>query len=327
MAKSDVFLGVDLGGTNIAAAAVQDGKILVSRKIKTQAHKGAEIVIDRIEKATREIAEKMEWKPGDFIAMCIGAPGAVNLETGLVNDAPNLDWINVPLGKELEARLGLPVFVDNDVNIGVVGEHTYGAGMGVRHMVGVFVGTGIGGGIIINGQFHYGSRGSAGEIGHMVIVPNGRVCSCGKKGCVEAYSSKTAIAAAVREQISLGKDSYLKETLINNDDKPLSSSMIEEALLAGDPVTREAVADAQYHLGLLTANLVNTLDPEVIVFGGGLVEQLGDDFLKPIRTTAKEHYLQQKDADTIRIVPAALGDNAGTIGAAVVAQRRFESMQ
>ena len=325
MAKSDVFLGIDLGGTNISAAAVQYGEILVSRKIKTQAGKGADAVIDRIEKVTREVTEQMGKEPGDFPALCIGAPGAVNLETGLVNEAPNLDWINIPLGRELESRLDLPVFVDNDVNIGVAGEYTYGAGKGARHMAGVFVGTGIGGGIIINGQLHHGSRGAAGEVGHMVIVPDGRLCSCGKKGCVEAYTSKTAIAAAVREKISLGRDSYLKEFLRNNKNKPLPSSLIEEALLAGDSATKEAVEDAQYYLGLLTGNLVNTLDPEVIVFGGGLVEQLGEDFLKPIRKTAKHHYLQQMNADRIRIVPAALGDDAGTIGAAVVAQHRVSS--
>ena len=219
----------------------------------------------------------------------------------------------------------MPVFVDNDVNVGVAGEHAYGAGQGARCMVGIFVGTGIGGGVIINNQLHYGGRGTAGEIGHMVIVPDGRLCGCGKKGCVEAYASKTAIAAAIQEQIDQGRESHLKKTLTKKGHKPLSSSQLENALLAGDQVTTDVIQGAQYYLGLLTANLVNILDPEVIVFGGGLVEQLGDDFLIPIRKTAKKYYLQQKNSDKVRIVPAALGDHAGTIGAAVVAQRRLDS--
>lgn len=325
MNEEGLYLGVDLGGTNIEAAAVQAGKVLASKKTSTQAAKGPDIVIGRIEKVVRQVTEKLGKPISQFKALCIGAPGAVNLKTGMVNDAPNLDWNDVPLGGKLKRELGIPVFVDNDVNVGVAGEHAHGAGQGARDMVGVFVGTGIGGGIIINNQLHYGGRGSAGEIGHMVIIPDGRTCGCGKKGCVEAYASKTAIAAAIREQISLGRDCFLENSLKKDKNRPLSSSLIEDALLAGDQVTREVINNAQYYLGLLTANLVNILDPEVIVFGGGLVEQLGDDFLKPIRKTAINHYLQQIDADRIKIVTAALGDHAGTIGASVVAQRRLDA--
>jgi len=325
--KEGVYLGIDLGGTNIGTAAVKDGKVLAYHKTKTQASKGPEVVIERIEKTVLKVAEELNCSPSDFQALCIGAPGAVELETGVVNDAPNLDWIDVPLGTTLEKNLGLPVFVDNDVNVGVLGEFVHGAGRGHKDMVGVFVGTGIGGGVIINGEMHYGGRGSAGEIGHMVIVPKGRRCGCGKKGCIEAYASKTAIGAAIQKQIDKGKDSYLKETLANNKNKPLSSSLIEEALLAGDSVTTEVIKKAQFYLGLLAANLVNILDPDVIVFGGGLVEQLGDDFLKPIRKTARKYYLQQKDAKKVQILASTLGDHAGTIGAAEAAKRRLRSIQ
>ena len=320
----NVFLAIDLGGSNIAAAAVKDGKVLAHHKNNTKANKGSDVVIGRIEKTIRKVAGKMDSSPKDFQALCIGAPGAVNLETGMVYDAPNLDWTDVPLGSVLQDRLGLPVFVDNDVNVGVLGEFVHGAGKGSQHMVGIFVGTGIGGGVIINGEMHFGGRGSAGEVGHMVVQPGGRVCGCDRRGCVEAYASKTAIAAAIREQIESGRDSYLKKTLTKKNHKPLSSNLIEDALLAEDQVTMEAVKDAQYYLGLLTANLVNVLDPDVVVFGGGLVEQLGDDFLKPIRNTAQEHYLQQTDAGRIQIIPAALGDHAGTIGAAEAAKRRYK---
>jgi len=318
-----LFIGVDLGGTKIEAAAVQGGQVLASKKIKTKAEKGAEGVIKRIEKVTRAVMAKLDAQPRDFHALCIGAPGAVDLETGLVSKAPNLGWIDVPLGKILGDRLGIPVFVDNDVNIGTAGEHAFGAGQGAEHMVGVFVGTGIGGGIIINGEIHYGCRGAAGEIGHMVVMPNGRVCSCGKKGCVEAYASKAAMIKIIQEELGKGRESALADLASNKGNLRLSSSQIAEALAQEDELMIEVLQDAQFYLALLTANLVNLLDPDLIVFGGGMVEQLGEPFLKPIREMAVEYYLQQTDAERIQILPGTLRDHAGTIGAAVIAQRRL----
>jgi len=320
--KDGVFIGVDLGGTNIEAAAVQGGQILASKKVKTKAKKGAKGVIKRVEKVSRTVMKRLDAQPDDFKALCIGAPGAVVLETGVVSSAPNLDWEDVPLAAKLKDRLGIPVFVDNDVNIGVAGEHAYGAGSGVEDMVGIFVGTGIGGGVIINGNMYYGSRGAAGEIGHMVVVPNGRACGCGKRGCVEAYASKTAMLKVIQEQLAQGRKSVLAE-MVDQSSLVLPSSQIAEALDAGDELMTEVLREAQFYLALLTANLVNILDPDVIVFGGGLVEQLGDPFLQPIRETAREYYLQQTDAEKIRILPSLLGDDAGTIGAAVVAQQRL----
>ena len=317
------YLGVDLGGTNIEAAVVQNGQVLASKKIKTKAKKGPETVINRIEKVVRDVMGKMNAQPDDFRAMCIGAPGAVELETGLVRKAPNLDWEDVPLGKTLRERLGIPVFVDNDVNIGTAGEHAFGAGQGTNHMVGVFVGTGIGGGIIIDGKLHYGGRGAAGEIGHMVVVPNGRLCGCGKRGCVEAYASKAAMRKIIQEELIKGTESNLADYWDEEGGLPLSSSQVADALEAGDELMTKIIQEAQFYLALLTANLVNLLDPDVIVYGGGLVEQLGEPFVKPIREMAVPYYLQQADADRIRILPATLGDHAGTIGAAVVAQKRL----
>jgi glucokinase len=320
--KKQTFIGVDLGGTNIEAAAVRDGQVLASKKISTKAKKGAEVVIRRVEKVTRAIMKKIDAQDGDIPALCIGAPGAVDLETGVVRVAPNLDWQDVPLASILNDKLGIPVFVENDVNIGVAGEHAYGAGAGAEHMVGVFVGTGIGGGVILNGEMYHGSRGAAGEIGHMVVKPNGRPCGCGKQGCVEAYASKTGMLKAIQEELAKGRESVLAD-VIDQNSLILPSSQIADALDAGDDLMTEVLQEAQIYLALLTANLVNTLDPEVIVFGGGLVEQLGDPFLQPIRETARGYYLQQTDAEKIKILPSSLGDHAGTIGAAVIAHQRI----
>ena len=324
MRKADgIFLGVDLGGTNIEAAAVQEGQILASSKIKTKAEQGAEGVIKRVEKASRSVIEKMAAQPGNFQALCIGAPGVVQLETGVVRVAPNLGWKDVPLAEMLQTRLGIPVFVDNDVNIGVAGEFAYGAGRGTEHMVGVFVGTGIGGGVIISGEMHYGNRGAAGEIGHMVVVPDGRICGCGKRGCVEAYASKTAMLKIIQDELRSGRKSSLSDSVGEKGKSILSSSQIAEALEGGDELMVEVLREAQFYLALLTANLVNILDPDVIVFGGGLVERLGEPFIHPIRETASEYYLQQTDIEKIQILPSALGDQAGPIGAAVIARQRL----
>ncbi|MGC9398097.1 MAG: ROK family protein [Anaerolineae bacterium] len=319
-----VFIGVDLGGTNIEAAAVQNGKVLQSKKKKTHAEEGVETVLDRIEKTVRRLFEKLDAEAEDFAGLCIGAPGAIDIATGVVREAPNLPgWKNIPLGKILQERLGLPVTVDNDVNVGVLGEYVYGAGRGALDMVGIWVGTGIGGGLVVNGQPVHGWRGAAGEIGHTVINPHGRMCSCGREGCVEAYASKTAMMSMIREQMARGRESVVPQIMEDKGKRRMTSSVIEAALEAGDALMAEAVKTSQFYLGLLTANLVNVLDPQVLVFGGGLVERLGQSFVAPIAHTARKYYLQQENAERIRIVPAALGDDAGPVGAAVIAYRRL----
>ncbi len=320
-----VIIGVDLGATNVEAAAVRDGDVLKSKKKKTRPEKGVEEVIDRIEKTIRKVFDKMDAEADDFAAVCIGAPGAVDTEAGIVRSAPNLKWDDVPLGEVLHGRLGLPVMVDNDVNVGVVGEHVHGAGKGALDMIGIFVGTGIGGGLIVNGTPHYGWRGAAGEVGHVIVKPHGRTCGCGREGCVEAYASKTAMEAIIREEMEKGRDTQVFEIMEDKGKNKLTSSVIEASLEAEDPLMEEALQNSQYYLGILTADLVNVLDPEIVVYGGGVVERLGESFLKPIKRTARQHYLQRRGAEQIRIVPAALGDDAGPIGAAVVAQRRLRA--
>ena len=321
-----IIIGVDLGGTNIEAAIVQAGKVLASKKKKTKANEGAATVIDRIEATVRKAMRKADCDQQAITAVCIGAPGVIDVTAGVVRNAPNLGWKDVPLGEQLQQRLGLPVLVDNDVNIGLVGEHVYGAGQGTLNMAGIFVGTGIGGGLIIEGKPYQGARGAAGEIGHMIVSPHGRRCRCGREGCVEAYASKTAMEAMAREKIEAGRKSIVFDLMKEKNKDRLTSSVIADALDEQDGVMEEVIQTAQYYLGLLTANLVNAMDPELIVYGGGLVERLGEPFLEPVARTARENYLLQDDAERIRIVPAALGDDAGPIGAAAVARRHLLEM-
>jgi glucokinase len=321
--RKPLMIGVDLGGTSIQAAAVRDGRVLASAWTQTKAERGVAAVVERVEKTVRKVMTKVNGNGSDFAGLGVGAPGAVDTVAGVVRNAPNLEWKNVALADDLSGRLGLPVVIDNDVNVGVVGEHVYGAGRGARNLVGIFVGTGIGGGIILNGLPYLGARGVAGEVGHMIVEPRGRRCECGQRGCVEAYASKTAMEKMLREAHKKRHRS-LAYDLMKKNGRRLTSSIIAEALKAKDARMKEILETSQYYLGLLTANLVNCLDPELVVFGGGVVERLGRSFVGSIARTASKHYLVKNSRQRTRVVPAMLGDDAGPIGAAVVAQRRLE---
>ncbi len=312
-------MGIDLGGTKILAAVMNtDGAIVGMAKKKTKGELGPDVVIKRIVDAAADAASaaKVSLKAIDGVG--VGAPGPVDYETGVVYSAPNLPgWDEIPLGARLQAELGAPVWVDNDVNLGTLGEFSLGAGRGCRHMVGVFVGTGVGGGIVVDGKLHRGARYAAGEVGHMIVQPNGPLCGCGRRGCLEAFASRTAIERTVRAGLAEGRPSILPEMLAAEKDR-LTSGIIKQALDAQDPLMVEAIAQAQFYLGILVANLVNALDPEKVVFGGGVVEALGDVFLQPVRSTAQSYYLQQRNTDRISIVPATLGDHAGVLGGAAL---------
>jgi glucokinase len=187
-------------------------------------------------------------------------------------------------------------------------------------MVGIFVGTGVGGGMILNGKLRSGFRHAAAEIGHMIILADGPVCGCGNRGCLEALASRTAIERDIQLGIAAGRQSLIPE-LVEKKGR-LTSGVLAKALRQGDPLVTEIMNRAQWYLGLLTASIVNLIDPEMVVFGGGVVEALGDKFLEPIRVTARQHFIQKSGAYQVRIVGATLGDHAGVLGAAVLARQR-----
>lgn len=317
------WLGIDLGGTKILAAVVDsNGEVIGEAKKKTKPELGPEGVVGRIVSTANEAAAAAGLRLKSVSGVGIGAPSPASPETGIVFNAPNMTgWVDVPLGEMLSQRLGLPVVVDNDVNLGTLGEFVYGAGKGCRDMVGIFVGTGVGGGLILNGQLVRGVRYAAGEVGHTVILPDGPLCGCGKRGCLEALASRTAIEREVRAALAEGRPSVVTD-LMRADNDRLTSGTIKMALEQNDAVVTEVVGRSQYYLGLLVGNLVNILDPEMIVFGGGVTEALGEPFLDPIRAVAQPCFLAQRDADKIRIVPATLGDYAVVLGAAVSARSR-----
>jgi glucokinase len=319
------WLGVDLGGTKILAAVVDaDGNIVSQAKQRTMADMGPDSVIERIVDTARKAIEPHETCAEVLVAAGVGAPAPVDVAIGTVYGAPNLaGWGEIDLGPRLEEALGIPTFVDNDVNLGTLGEFERGAGQGTRHMVGVFVGTGVGGGVIVDGRLFRGFRDSAGEVGHMIVLPNGPLCGCGRRGCLEALASRTAMERDIRAGIDAGRGANVAQLIASSKRQRLTSGVIKKAVDAGDELTLEVIDRAQFYLGILVANIVNFFDPQMVVFGGGVVEALGDRFLEPIRQTARANFKQERDADQIRIVPAILGDYAAVHGAAILASQQL----
>ena len=318
-------IGVDMGGTKILAAVVRgDGKILGRAKKRTKAELGPEEVIARITQTVRQAAQDANISLAQIATLGLGAPGPLDPDTGIVFHTPNMPgWDNIPLGRRLSDVLGLPVFVENDVNIGTLGEHVMGAGRGTRDMVGIFVGTGVGGGIVIDGKLRSGARHAAGEVGHMVVAAGGPYCGCGRQGCLESVSSRTAIEQSLRAGIAAGRENLLVQ-IAGAELKRLTSNILAQAWEMGCPLTRDVLSRAQWYLGLHAASIVNLLDPEILVYGGGMVEAMKEAFLAPIRIVAQQHFIQQ-EGPPVRIVAAKLGDDAGVLGAAVMAQRKGKS--
>ena len=318
--RPSLMLGVDLGGTKILATVVDEqGRILAEAKRKTHAERGADIVIERIAKTAVEAVEGAGLDMTMIEAMGIGAPGVADHRTGVLEFAPNLpDWINVPLGPRLVDMLGVPVILENDVNAGTFGEATAGAGRGSASVVGVFPGTGIGGGIVLDGRLWRGARNAAGEIGHVVVLIDGPLCGCGRRGCIEALASRTAIERDLWGEVRGGRASLI--TQWHQPGEPITSGTIAHALEERDPVVMDVMARASLHRGIFTASMVNALDPACVIYGGGVVEACADFMLPIIRDATYRYLIRPVAPEQLPILPAALGDNATVIGAAMLAK-------
>ena len=315
-------IGVDMGGTKILSAVIDaEGNILGTAKVSTKAGRGAVAVIDRIANCIQKAVDKSGVDAASIQAVGIGAPGPLDPATGVVIFAPNLGWRDVPLKTELEARTGFPTFVDNDVNVGTLGEHVFGAGRGIQNVVGIFVGTGIGGGIILQGELFHGASKTAGEIGHIIVKAGGPRCGCGTRGCLEAIASRTAMTKQFQKAIlKKGKKSVLSE-LTGGDLSAIRSGVLAKAVRLNDALTLKVLKKVTKYLGIGIGSIVNFLNPEMIVLGGGVVEALDDTFLDGIRAATKKYSLPNT-LDGVQIVRAKLGDNSGILGAAALARQR-----
>jgi glucokinase len=277
-------------------------------------------VIERIARCIQDSVDEADLTMKQVAGLGIGAPGAVDFGAGTVIFAPNLEgWKDVPLKKELEKQLGVPVFVENDCNIAALGVYVSELKSKPRSMVGIFVGTGIGGGIILNGDLYSGFGHTAGEIGHMVIDVNGPKCGCGNKGCFEALASRTAIFQQIKAGIKDGQKTMLTE-MLGSDLDDLRSGDLRKAIRRGDKFVDRIVEGAAEYIGIATANLVNIVNPEVVVLGGGVIEALADEMMSVIVETATD-YAMPGAMKGVEIVASKLGDSAGITGAAVLAKR------
>ena len=317
-ARQRYIIGVDLGGTNIVVGAMsEDGDRQIGMHSQpTVPERGVDDVVDSMAAMVEETIAAVVRDAGasrdDILGVGIGAPGPLDRARGVVVVAPNLGWRDYPLRDALSERVGLPATLDNDANCATLGEWWQGAARGARDVVGLTIGTGIGGGIIIDGRLHHGASDVAGEIGHTTIDLTGRYCRCGNYGCLEAYASGPAIAQRAREALERDEISTLRR-IVEGDLSRLTAATVYEAAKMGDALAREVVRDTATFLGAGIANLLNVFNPDVVVIAGG-VTQAGEPLFDPLRAEVRRRAFRPA-VDSCRIVPGELPGTAGVVGA------------
>jgi glucokinase len=319
-ASAGPILGVDLGGTKILCGVVDHSNRILSRaKRPTPAREGSDALMKALHGCALEAIEAAGLRPADLGGAGVGSPGPLDIERGYIVRSANLDVKDFPLGPGLSERLGMPVRVWGDVRAGGYGEFRLGAGQGFRDVVAVFVGTGIGGCIIIDGKIVSGSTGNAGEVGHIVIKTNGPRCGCGQRGCMEALASRTAIARRIGKAVARGQATLLASYFQGSKQERIKSKDLAAAYQSRDPVVTHEVGRAAHFLGLGLAGVINIIGPQVVVVGGGVVEALGEPYVSLVRTSARPHIVSDPQ-NKIQIVRAGLGDDSGILGASLLAR-------
>jgi len=310
MISGTCVVGIDLGGTNMQAVVVDSADAVLGHIHRsTNPQRGVEAVIDDIIAAAWEAVEKAGIERDAIGALGIAAPGAIDMQTGIVLEAPNLGWINVPLRETLCERTGLPVVVENDVNAAAWGAFTLGAGQGCGNGMAVWVGTGVGGGIILGGKLFHGAAHSGAEIGQTLVAPNAHI--------LEHHSGRIGMTRLARKWAMDHPDSVLQPHI--SEDQQVPTDAIAAALEAGDVLAQRIVADAALHLGTAIAHCVTLLGLEVVVIGGGITETLGDRLLEPTRTAFRSAVFPKSAGDT-PLLGTKLASSAGTLGAAMLAR-------
>ena len=322
MADVRKFVGLDVGGTTMKAAVVDgDGRAAPAVCLPTRPELGQEVGLRTMCEAIRRATAAAGLAPADVTAIGVATPGLMDIKLGLIFDPPNLKpWRNVEVPRFVAGVFGKPVAFQNDANAAALGEFWVGAGREFSSMVLFTLGTGIGGGIVLDGKVLEGAHSHGGEIGHLRIeLPDrGRLCGCGRRGCLEAYASGTAVVQRTREALDAPVPSDLRELLHAEEGRGLTAEAVFDAAAAGDAVAQKVVADTAYYLGLGAAALISTVDPQAVVFAGGMVAA-GPPFLDAIRANVHKYALSYP-AETVQIRYATLGSHAGFIGAAACAK-------
>ncbi|MFU8828683.1 MAG: ROK family protein [Phycisphaerales bacterium] len=326
---TNLIAGIDLGGTNLQVGVVDaSNQILGRAKKKTKADKGVESLLDRIAEGIAEACEEAGCQVGDLQAIGIGAPGAIDFDRGVVLEAPNLRWNNVPLTSELSRRCAdVPVVVDNDVNVAIYGENRLGAGQNARDVLGVWCGTGVGGGLILNGQLYHGGFGTAGEIGQTLLFPTAPLTH----RLVEDVCSRTAVTRRLVSLIEQNHASIIPEVAARRDQekdrkrtplRQIGSAVIAQAYNENDKLTRDVVHESADLLGRAISNVVTLLALPKVILGGGLTEALGQVWVERVATSCREHVFP-KAAAKVEFVATELEDRAGLLGAALIAREKI----
>jgi len=315
---SEMFVGIDLGGTNIKIGLFDSELKLISKtSVATKADMGPEVVIDKMARTAKRLLVKADLTLQDVVAVGIGTPGPAKYSEGIIIRSTNMPkFKNVPICKMLNEKLGTPIVFDNDANVACWGEYAVGAGKGVKDMVFFTLGTGIGGGIINNGELVHGCDENAAELGHMIIYPDGRNCNCGQRGCVEAYASADSTARRAAEALEAGAQSSLKKVL--DEKSEITSKDVYEHLAQGDKLAKEVTDGTAKALAITCINMLHTTEPRRIVFAGGMIAA-GDVLLNRIKDFFNEHIWTIK-SESVEICFATLGEDAGIIGAAALAR-------
>ncbi len=315
-AKNDVcWVGFDLGGTKMLATVFDDKFQILGRKRKrTRGEEGAEVGIDRILQTVQQALENADISPQRLGGIGVGVPGPVDLDRGVVLEAVNLGWKNVRLQEALEDAFPCRATVLNDVDAGVYGENQLGAARSARSVLGIFPGTGIGGGCVYDGQIIRGKSISAMEIGHVQVTQDGNLCGCGRRGCLETEASRLAISAEIAKAAYRGETPFLRKQA-GTDISNIRSGVLADAIKAGDQVVDQIIRTAAFKLGVAVANVVHLICPDTVVLGGGLVEAMPELFVEEVTQSANNRVMPSF-VGSFKIVAAELGDYATAKGAA-----------
>jgi len=316
--ESGFVVGLDLGGTKILSLCLDESLNIVGRDYReTEADQGPDAVISRMIESARAAAGGRNLN-----GIGVSAPGPLDINRGVVTKAPNLPgWTDIPLQERVRELTNLPAWIENDANAGAVAEHRMGAGRGTRHMILVAVGTGVGGGLILDGRLFHGASGGAGEVGHMIVDPDGPICGCGRKGCLEAVASGRALDKAAVEIVAAEPDGAVARAARREGEEP-DARILDIAASEGDAAAVEALTRAGRFLGAGLTNLTNLLNPDVIAIGGSV--RNSDIYLRTAIDMMRSSAFAQHSAD-VRVVEAELGDEAPAMGAAIIALENLQS--
>lgn len=322
-ATDQYWVGFDLGGTKMQAVLFDSQmQPIARRKKKTRGHEGSAAGIARMIGTMDKLLEEGKVSRGQLTGIGVGCPGPLDLDEGIIHEAPNLGWKNVRIVDQLVHEFGCPAVICNDVDAGVYGEYQFGAAQGSRTALGVFPGTGIGGGLVYEGRIFRGRKTSCLEIGHLPVVPNGAPCGCGRRGCLETVASRLALSAEIAKAAYRGQAPHLLR-LAGTDLANIRSGTLAEAIAAGDRIVEDILKDGARMIGVAIAGTINLLAPDTIVLGGGLVEALPKLFVEGIEEALSNHVMPSY-IGTYSVQVARLGDDAGAMGAAAWGRRAIE---